>query len=183
MTAILAISALSPSTKLSSRRDKTRSERSERHVDSVEESAGWYGSRRCPCAPRNFPGRRDRLDRDQAARRTLQSHSHRCAFAAAKWRKSPASGLPTLSGTATGAVWLGAWGQFTNSVQTSRWQCRTCAGLRYSSEGGASVCLYLHRAGAGSGYSVTDTVRAVSTGATPAFRVSAQDYASIEPRL
>jgi hypothetical protein len=99
---------------------------------------------------------------------------HRYAFAAAKWRKSPASGLPTLSGTATGAVWLGAWGQFTNS---------TCAGLRYSSEGGVSVCLYLHRAGAGSGYSVTDTVRAVSTGATPAFRVSPQDYASIEPRL
>jgi hypothetical protein len=30
-------------------------------------------------------------------------------------------------------------GQFTNSVQTSHWQCRTCARLRYSSEGGALV--------------------------------------------
>jgi hypothetical protein len=31
-------------------------------------------------------------------------------------------------------------GRFTNSVQTSRWQCRTCAGFRYASEGGALVC-------------------------------------------
>jgi hypothetical protein len=30
-------------------------------------------------------------------------------------------------------------GRFTNSVQTSHWQCRACAGLRYSSEGGALV--------------------------------------------
>ena len=30
-------------------------------------------------------------------------------------------------------------GRFTNSAQTSRWQCRTCAGLRYASEGGALV--------------------------------------------
>jgi hypothetical protein len=28
-------------------------------------------------------------------------------------------------------------GQFTNSAQRSRWPCRTCAGLRYASEGGA----------------------------------------------
>ena len=30
-------------------------------------------------------------------------------------------------------------GRFTNSAQTSRWQCRACAGLRYASEGGARV--------------------------------------------
>src|SRR6185437_10830448 len=30
-------------------------------------------------------------------------------------------------------------GRFTNSAQTSRWQCRCCAGLRYASEGGALV--------------------------------------------
>jgi hypothetical protein len=30
-----------------------------------------------------------------------------------------------------------AGGRYTNSAQTSLWQCRTCAGLRYSSEGGA----------------------------------------------
>jgi hypothetical protein len=32
-----------------------------------------------------------------------------------------------------------AGGQYTNSAQTSLWQCRTCAGVRYSSEGGALV--------------------------------------------
>ena len=32
-----------------------------------------------------------------------------------------------------------AGGQYTNSAQTSLWQCRTCAGLRYCSEGGALV--------------------------------------------
>jgi hypothetical protein len=30
-------------------------------------------------------------------------------------------------------------GQFTNSAQTASWQCRSCAGLRYASEGGALV--------------------------------------------
>jgi hypothetical protein len=32
-----------------------------------------------------------------------------------------------------------AGGPYTNSAQTSLWQCRPCAGLRYSSEGGALV--------------------------------------------
>lgn len=32
-----------------------------------------------------------------------------------------------------------AGGPYTNSARTSLWQCRTCAGLRYSSEGGALV--------------------------------------------
>ena len=32
-----------------------------------------------------------------------------------------------------------AGGRFTNSAQTSGWQCRACAGLRYASEGGALV--------------------------------------------
>jgi hypothetical protein len=32
-----------------------------------------------------------------------------------------------------------AGGRYTNSAQTSLWQCRTCAGLRYSSEGTALV--------------------------------------------
>jgi hypothetical protein len=32
-----------------------------------------------------------------------------------------------------------AAGRYTNSAQVSDWQCRTCAGLRYSSEGGALV--------------------------------------------
>ncbi len=32
-----------------------------------------------------------------------------------------------------------AGGPYTNSAQTSLWQCRTCAGLRYSSEGSALV--------------------------------------------
>ena len=32
-----------------------------------------------------------------------------------------------------------AGGQYTNSAQTSLWQCRPCAGLRYASEGGALV--------------------------------------------
>jgi hypothetical protein len=32
-----------------------------------------------------------------------------------------------------------AGGPYTNSAQTSLWQCRTCAGLRFSSEGGALV--------------------------------------------
>jgi hypothetical protein len=30
-------------------------------------------------------------------------------------------------------------GRYTNSVQTGSWKCRTCAGLRYASEGGALV--------------------------------------------
>jgi hypothetical protein len=30
-----------------------------------------------------------------------------------------------------------AGGQYTHSAQTAAWQCRTCAGLRYVSEGGA----------------------------------------------
>jgi hypothetical protein len=30
-------------------------------------------------------------------------------------------------------------GNYTSSAQRSRWQCRSCAGLRYSSEGGALV--------------------------------------------
>jgi hypothetical protein len=37
---------------------------------------------------------------------------------------------------------LYAWeagGQYTNSAQVSDWQCRSCAGLRYASEGGALV--------------------------------------------
>ena len=37
---------------------------------------------------------------------------------------------------------LYAWkaaGEYTNSAQVSTWQCRSCAGLRYSSEGGALV--------------------------------------------
>jgi hypothetical protein len=32
--------------------------------------------------------------------------------------------------------WM-AGGRFTNSAQSSRWQCRGCAGLRFASEGGA----------------------------------------------
>jgi|SRR5579864_5160030 len=32
-----------------------------------------------------------------------------------------------------------AGGPYTSSAQTSLWQCRTCAGLRFSSEGGALV--------------------------------------------
>lgn len=32
-----------------------------------------------------------------------------------------------------------AGGRFTNSAQTSSWKCRGCAGLRYSSEGGALI--------------------------------------------
>ncbi len=32
-----------------------------------------------------------------------------------------------------------AGGPYTNSAQTSLWQCRSCAGLRFSSEGGALV--------------------------------------------
>jgi hypothetical protein len=32
-----------------------------------------------------------------------------------------------------------AAGRFTNSAEASRWQCRSCARLRYSSEGGALV--------------------------------------------
>jgi hypothetical protein len=64
-------------------------------------------------------------------------------FLRAIWRPLPRNGAQDLflvcPGCDTPRRYLYGWeaaGRFTNSAESSRWQCRSCARLRYSSEGG-----------------------------------------------
>jgi hypothetical protein len=77
---------------------------------------------------------------------TAKRPDGRCDFFRAVWLPLPRNGAEDLLlvclGCHTPRRYLYGWeaaGRYTNSAEVSHWMCRSCARLRYSSEGGALV--------------------------------------------